>query len=189
MPQKQKKKRREPQMANRNLQMDLQRSRQKVLLPLLQGFILCMISLESLLLSSKQENIGYKLSEKVTFLIGDSEQWLRYHLQDETFDIRSINKDLFKRDIIQARRGLSKMVGDLYNKRSGFAHSGLVDDKRSITEHDYTMAAGILRLTLDKLLTLYKGGDGILYISKQTDSRYSSLDEYIEIVKYSGVLD
>jgi Apea-like HEPN len=157
--------------------------------PLHVRFILCMISLESLLISGKPENILYKLSEKVTFLIGDSESWLHFYLRDETLDRESFNKDLFKRDIIQARRRLNKMVGDLYNKRSGFAHTGFVDEKRSITEQDYAEATNILRLTLIKLLYLYNNGDGILYIGKRPDSRYNSLDEYIENLKYSGAID
>lgn len=141
------------------------------------NLMLCMISLESLVMGGKQENIAYKLAERIALLIGDSDEWLQYCLFSGIIDSISDSNSLPK-----ARIMLNKKISELYNKRSEFAHMG--EKRNSISYDDYLLAHLILREVLMKVMVLYNSEIGLH--SREPDKRTPnrSIEEYIKGLKF-----
>ena len=76
-------------------------------------------------------------------------------------------------------------MGNYTDKRSGFAHSGIKKDNRSMREEDYLLLIQIFQLVVFKLLYLYETG-AINCLSKSNLPNSKSLDEFIERVKYGS---
>jgi hypothetical protein len=147
--------------------------------PLHIRFMLCIISLEGLLLGEdNRDYLRWKLAEKVAFLLGDVSEWFEfaYNISDKN----TITEDFKKEKLADSRIRLNNEVIKLYDKRSAFAHGG---KGKEITFDDYRKACLILRLLVDKLLELRK--EGITHLSKKNDKDAGYLDEYIAGVKYS----
>ena len=74
-------------------------------------YMLCMISIESLLISSKQESIAYKIGEKISFLVAD-EDWIKYAYPDliASFKLKIDNS----MSITEKRIFLNRIFGKLY---------------------------------------------------------------------------
>lgn len=92
--------------------------------------------------------------------------------------------------LVNARLELKKKIDEFYNKRSGFAHSGVLnegkDEASSIRLVDYQLALAILRMIMQKLLILHTNGKGMIYIRDRGDKGFRSLEEFINYIKYSG---
>lgn len=127
--------------------------------PLNIRFMLCVISLEALLISKDDRDyLGWKLSEKVSFLLGTSEFWMRtYHKIgfDHIFPYHVQIPNTVIKKVSDNRRSLNYKMRKLYNKRSGFAHGGK-SNKEQITGEDYTLAYTIVRLTIFQMLNLLR---------------------------------
>jgi hypothetical protein len=146
-------------------------------------FLLRIMALEGLLLTEK-DNIASKLAERISYLIGDSKEWLQMYK-----GLLSINKMSFDEkvtdEILLARVSLDKIVKTLYTKRSGFAHGGLSDEKKTISLNDYHLVSFILRQVMLRLIAL---SQEITHISDSTGEKIlgdiGSLDVYIKKKKY-----
>lgn len=152
--------------------------------PLHVSFLLCIICLESLLLDkSDEDHLGSRLAEKLAFLIGNSKYWYfrHYNLPFET----DVTDKEIQDKLVESRIGLERKIRDFYDKRSGFAHSGLSSGSDEVTEDDYSMAGSFLRLVIEKLLKLTK--DGITHIASETKNDEHSLDFHIKKMKYETI--
>jgi len=151
-------------------------------------FTLCVIALEALLLSTDDKDYsGKKIAEKITFLVGCSREWFGI-----CYPHQQINEEFISNNLVEARAKLDHKMLSFYSKRSKFAHSGLKQKnkaKGNITTDDYKTVSTILRSTLIELLRLLKLG--ITHIEKKESllNDNSSLDAYIERLKYSSVYD
>ena len=147
------------------------------------SFLLCVIALEGLLLSGNDRDyLGWKLSEKITYLIGESEAWMImfFNLPPQMTGTISHFKE---KHLLEAKIGLSQLVKELYGKRSGFAHSGLTDSEESISEEDFQKVDSIRRWIIERLLELSR--NGITHLKKGKGIDNDSLDVYIQKLKYS----
>lgn len=154
--------------------------------PLNVRFLLCIVSLEALLISKNDRDyLGWKLCEKVSFLLGTSEFWVRtYHkIGADHIDPSHVPlPSTVTRKISENRRALYYKMRDLYDKRSGFAHGGM-NQRNKITDEDYTLSYTLVRSILFILLGLLK--QGYTHVSKRSETDKSYLDKYIEDLKYS----
>lgn len=149
--------------------------------PLHLSFILCVIALEGLLLhDGEKDYLGWKLAEKLSFLLGDSVPWLI-----TAFQIKrdQITPEVISSKTFEGRKLMSEKVTQLYNKRSRFAHSGIdpKKDKDRIIAQDYEFTFLILRWSVDKLIELRKNGVENIAVTAAKDGK--SLDEYIQKLK------
>ena len=150
--------------------------------PLHMSFILCIIALEGLLLhDGEKDYLGWKLAEKISFLLGDSIPWLIISYNKQRDEITS---EFITLNRLDARKKLFAKISELYNKCSRFAHNGLDPDKDKdrISAKDYNHAFQILRWTVEKLIDLRK--DGMESINKQPEKPNQSLDEFIATLKF-----
>lgn len=148
--------------------------------PLHVKFILTMIALESLLTrGDSSDYLGWKLGERVAFLIGDDPVWMAKHYDKNPTEI---TKDYISKSLQGSRTELDKSVRDLYNKRSGIAHEGLTSKGREITSEDFDKASLILHLTLKKILEMRK--KSINLIAREEGKK--SLVDLINNLKYSA---
>lgn len=153
--------------------------------PLNIRFILCMTALEGLLLSNPgEDNLRLEFAEKITFLIGDSEEWLAYRYNARPQDANSMSP--WRK--AEARIALAKRFGELYEKRFGFVYKNISkeNENNQITPDDYTLILSILRWVLMMLLKIEK--KGIKSISKESENT-PYFDGYIETLKYGGSSD
>ena len=158
--------------------------------PLHIRFLLCIIALEGMLLAEGEKDyLGWKLSEKVAFLLGDTPAWIVTFYRIPPEDVRtSLTDDYINKKRSSARSALDRQMKKFYGKRSGFAHGGLEADKsKKISSDDYNMISSILRWTIEKLIELHKSG--INHIATKDKEKISedasSLDAYIEKLRYS----
>lgn len=108
-------------------------------------FLLSVIAIESLIVDT--EPITSKLRERTTFLLGDSPVWMREFLHKER--VRLADR---KRNRIEARIALDRLMKEIYSKRSAFAHAGIKDQ---ITVSDLISVSQILEQLLMVILNLY----------------------------------
>lgn len=155
--------------------------------PLHIRFMLCIIALEGMLLSKDDRDyLGWKLAEKISFLLGDSWAWMATtynigHEQSET-----ITPEFIAKNTPEARIMLSDKVKELYNKRSSFAHHGIGGKKKKgdgLNGEDYDMASLLVRWTITKLLEMLD--NGITHLAKQKKMDGQSLDYELEKLKYN----
>lgn len=153
--------------------------------PLHVRFMLCIIGLEGLLLSKgDRDYLGWKLAEKITFLLADSPAWnaTTYNIGPENKNV--LTKKFIAKRLVESRIRLNKEVRDLYDKRSSFAHRGIgKKNNEEITPDNYSTAYLILRWAVEKLLELRN--NGITHIAKEKGIDINSLDGYIEKLKYN----
>ncbi len=153
--------------------------------PLHIRFMLCIVALEGLLLAKgDRDYLGWKLAEKISFLLADSAAWnlTTYNIDPEKK--RVLTKKFIMKRLAESRIRLNDLVHDLYDKRSSFAHSGLGKKQTSkeITADDYDKASLIVRWVVEKLLELRNSG--ITHIAKKKEPDNNSLDVYIQKLKY-----
>jgi len=131
------------------------------LTPLHVRFLLCIVSLENLLLDER-DYLGWKLAEKMSYLVGDSRAWFGTYHNIEFEDPKQKLTDTFiKENIARTRIALDRTIRTFYDKRSGFAHGGLeTNPSKRITVNDYNLASSLLMWTVEKLLEL--GGGMVL---------------------------
>jgi hypothetical protein len=141
-------------------------------------FLLSVIATEGLLLGRDDKDfLGWKLKEKIAIILGDTPVWLMEYLGKKNVPTAT-QRNRYR---IAARRGLAKKIGEMYEKRSRFAHQ---DNKTRITPEDYRFASMIFRLTLQRVLWLYST-KGIKRVNKQSKTDVRSIDGFIEDMKYS----
>lgn len=154
--------------------------------PLHVRFMLCIIALEGLLLSrGDKDYLGWKLAEKISFLLGDSFAWNVTTYNIDPKDSKMVTKEFTAKRLAESRIRLNKQVQELYDKRSSFAHKGLAKKKKSskeITPDDYHIASSIVRWAVEKLLGLRS--NGITHVAKENKVDNNSLDGHIEKLKY-----
>ena len=129
--------------------------------PLHVRFMLCILSLEGLLLSKRDKDyLRWKLSEKIAFLIGDSKEWFIRFYKLEDADESVLTKQYALKGLSEARIALTKKVQELYDKRSGFTHRGISKKKEEneIVYDDYEQIWFILRSCISGLLQLQRSG-------------------------------
>lgn len=152
--------------------------------PLHIRVLLCVISLEGLLLSKGDKDyLGWKLAEKVAFLIGDHREcavMLRYGLEWPPI----IDENFVSENLVVSRRKLEKKVRAVYEHRSAFSHGEASEmrDKKSILSNDYFELCLIVEYIIDRLMQL--GEMGITHIQKKSAEDTKSLDEYVAGLKY-----
>ena len=134
-------------------------------------FLLSVIAIESLIVDT--EPITSKLRERTTFLLGDSPLWMREFLHKER--VRLADR---KRNRIEARIALDRLMKEIYSKRSAFAHAGIKDQ---ITVNDLISVSQILAQLLMVILNLYDrhrvtslAGSGNSLDSRITRQKYST---------------
>src|SRR5208337_1299356 len=126
--------------------------------PLQVRFLLSVIATEGLLLGKDDRDfLGWKLREKVAILIGDTTAWFVIYLQKDVRKDGWPSKEECDANRVAARAALAKRVGDMYNKRSKFAH-GSAKDKDQVGEEDFRFASMVFRLSMQRLLTLREKG-------------------------------
>ena len=139
------------------------------------------MALECLVLDvSDKDYLGWKLAEKICFLLGG-----RINLKDP-LRIISYFSEKSGNTLIKSRESLFYQIKDLYNKRSRFAHTGLRSEKNfHISPEDYSTALVVLQLTIERLFELEK--NGITHIQKKGKESFdeNSLDSFIEKLKFS----
>lgn len=153
--------------------------------PLHLSFILCVIALEGLLLhDGEKDYLGWKLAEKLSFLLGTSVPWMLtlYGIHDRT----KITPQFISENMSDARKKLFEKISTIYNKRSRFAHSGLDPrkNKDKIFAKDYQDIFLILRWTVGELIRLHGEGMETIVPNSQKDGK--SFDEYIQKLKFQG---
>ena len=156
--------------------------------PLNSKFLLKVIALEGLLLSQDDRDyLGYRLSEKVAFLLGDNPYWMALASGKLPYPFFLTNLfDTLPREFVEknrsaSRRTLQKEMTRLYGLRSSFAHSG-GRNRNSITEYDYAMLSVLLRLTVAGLL--FCSLRGITHLRKAKPQDGASLDNLVEDLKF-----
>lgn len=153
--------------------------------PLYVRFMICIISLETLLISkSDKDYLGWKLSEKISFILGTSEFWIRIYNKigdDHLFPSHAPIPKEAANNNAENRSSLYYKMRDLYNKRSKFAH-GTKNKDDEITENDYFLAYSFVRLIMMAMLDLIN--KGYTHIAKKSNGDKSYLDMYIEKMKY-----
>lgn len=136
--------------------------------PLKIRFMLCIMSLEALLLSGDDKDyLGWKLAEKLAFLLGNSEYWIRTYYGvgiEHLFPNHVPIPNELTHKVVENRRALNHKIRELYGKRSGFAH-GSTRKNEQITEEDYSFIYAILRLSVIRVLDLIP--QGFNHISKE----------------------
>jgi hypothetical protein len=156
------------------------------LTPLHVRFLLCIVSLENLLLDER-DYLGWKLAEKISYLVGDTRAWFATHYKIDFGDEQKL-KDMFTgENIARARIALDETIHDFYDKRSDFAHRGLESKpSKRITVNDYYLASSILMWTVEKLLELRrdKNIDHIPNDPRDGREDNASLNYYLQKMKY-----
>jgi hypothetical protein len=150
-------------------------------------FLVCVTALEGLLLSKDDKDyLGWKLSEKVAFLVGDTREWIATFYNIPLKDrVTTLTDDYINQERVSARKALYRCMKKLYSKRSGFTHGNLESDKeKRITINDYDMISSILIEIIKKLTQLHKNGR-IKHIASRSEEDKSSLDHHIEELRYS----
>jgi len=150
--------------------------------PLELKFLLTVISMEGLLIG-KRDYLRLRFREKVALLLGDSLEWLAFFLKKKMYEIteEEVNKNL-----VNSRIELSRMMSDVYDKRSQLAHLTVRSSDKSkekITDGDFLFAEWIFNLLLRKLLDL-RLTQGINRIEK--DKKGDSLEHYLEEIKFAS---
>ncbi|QQG48738.1 MAG: hypothetical protein HY247_08395 [archaeon] len=158
--------------------------------PLNVRFLLKMIALESLFLSEDdRDNLGWKLAEKVTYLLGDSKYWMAFAfgLLPHMGFLGNVPEGMVTDDFVKENRSesrvrLNREVVRLYRKRSSFAHQQVRRRAEPINDYDYEMVSWLLRLSAIAMLALTK--KGITHLRRTEPSDPSSFDGLIEKLKY-----
>jgi hypothetical protein len=113
-------------------------------------YLLKVISLEALFLSEDDRDyLGYRLAEKIAFLLGDDKLWMAItyerlpHL-GFSGNLRELGDQYIDDKFAEtkksdARRRLNREVVRLYRKRSAFAHQQRRNLESLITPYDYDM--------------------------------------------------
>jgi hypothetical protein len=138
--------------------------------PLNIKFLLKMFALEGLLLSEDDRDyLGWRLSEKITFLLGDNKVWVAFafgilpHMGFVGNGIAELVEDEFAEiHTLESRLILNREVVRLYRKRFAFAHPRPRPGKDAIAENDYEMISWLLRLSVSSILALTKMESRIL---------------------------
>ena len=150
--------------------------------PIYTRFLLTMISIEGLLIGGHDDDsISGKLSERVAYLLGESEPWLVEFFQ---VDPRQIPPEAVSENRVKLRTELLRFFKELYGKRSGAAHEGPNSKGRIVEESDYREADWIVRFLIFKLLDLRRT-KGLTSIEKAEKPDGKSLAEYIQNCKFS----
>jgi hypothetical protein len=158
--------------------------------PLNVKFLLKVIALEALLLSEDDRDyLGWKLAEKIAYLLGDNKYWIAfsYEILPHLSFLGNAPEDLVKDEFVKEKRSesrarLNKEVVRLYRKRSAFAHQQGRRAKEQVIGYDYDMVSWLLRLSVITMLALSKRG--ITHLKKQKTVDPSSFDGLIEKLKY-----
>jgi len=150
--------------------------------PLYVRFMLCVIALEGLLSKGDRGTIRARLCEYISFLLGDSEWWL---LGSENELIQQpTHKRVKGAGLVESRSSLYTIVGKMYDKRSGFAHTGRKGEpNEEIIVDDYMFVAALLRKLVERLVELRR--KGIEHLIKKPPGK-NSLEDYVENLKFSG---
>jgi hypothetical protein len=146
-------------------------------IPLEMRYLLCIISLEKLLLYEK-DYLGWKLAERISFLLGLEDLWL---LTFDNYNEIFTNEELRKDVLPKAKFELNKKIKKLYDKRSSFAHSGKIQNM--ITPEDFRFAQRLVVWLVELLMNLRK--IGIKCIQNQTNDIGNpiSLEAHIDRMK------
>ncbi|MDG6920640.1 MAG: hypothetical protein JRN59_03850 [Nitrososphaerota archaeon] len=156
-------------------------------------YLLKVISLEALFLSEDDRDyLGYRLAEKIAFLLGDDKLWMAItyerlpHL-GFSGNLRELGDQYIDDKFAEtkksdARRRLNREVVRLYRKRSAFAHQQRRNLESLITPYDYDMVSWLLRLSVVKMLSLTERG--VTHLRKRSDDDPSSFDQLVEKLKY-----
>jgi hypothetical protein len=158
------------------------------LTPLYVRFLVSIVSLENLLLDER-DYLGWKLAEKISYLIGDTRAWFAtyYGIEPEN-EADELTDAFIKENSAMARIALDRTIRRFYEKRSAIAHGGLEGSRnKRITANDYNLAISLVLWTVEKLLELRRN-NGIEHIAnKTTDTSedMTSLNYYLEKMKYT----
>ena len=153
------------------------------------SFILCLIGLESLFLSSDDKDIlGSKLAEKISFLLADVPMW--FWLSDNLTmkQMEKIDKKYIQKHLLDSRLKLHYTVKKLYEKRSRFSHEGISTKQKNkeITTKDVILARSLLCWSVEILLTKTRKIKRIKKNPSSGKTRDSnSLDDEIERMRYA----
>jgi len=161
--------------------------------PLNIRFLLKVFALEGLLLSeSDRDYLGWRLAEKVAFILGDNKVWMAFafgffpHLKFIGNLIPTVVSDEFvAENRVESRLMLNREVTRLYAKRSAFAHPHQ-KGKNAINDYDYDTISWLVRLCIASMLELSK--TGITHLRKEGPDDSKSLDGMIERMKFRGTL-
>lgn len=156
--------------------------------PLRIRFLLCIISLEGLLLGKGDKDyLGWKLAEKIAFLLGDSPKWLTFAYNVSNEDKSIASEKLIAEKLAESRRKLAAHIRESYEKRSAFAHAngkGRTRKKeKEITVTDFNNSSMILRLAIEKLTELARSG--FTHLSKENNQDTHYIDKYVDDLKYN----
>lgn len=146
--------------------------------------LFCIISLEKLLMDKEdKETLGWKLSERVSFLISDNPMWINFLYDLKSKRIRTAIR-INKKKIFDSRIKLNKRMKHLYGLRSSVTHAG--NSSNTISPDDIYTCYLIVILVIDKLLILLKEGiKNTSYDYGKEQSKISSLLYYIDKKKFN----
>lgn len=146
--------------------------------PLEIKFLLTVIAMEGLIISQEEEKdyIRTKFAERVALLLGDSYVWL-FRFLNKDLEHPNITEEEIDKCLIESRIALNNRMKNLYDKRSGLAHSRVrKKSKETITEDDFEFAETMFSALLRKLLD---------FCIKNADKR-NSLVNYLERLKFGS---
>lgn len=151
--------------------------------PVRVRFLLKMICLEAILLGKDDRDyLGWKLSEKISLLVGDTKAWM-YNYFKLNFE-NKIDEQFIKDNRINSMIGLEKKVKKLYETRSTFAHGNTSDyETNSEIEEEYGLLTSLLYWITEKILELHNAG--IARINKTSTDDKTSLDYHVQTLKYA----
>lgn len=142
-------------------------------------FSLCMNAMESLLTGNGRGDLRYKTSERMAFLLGDNERWIRFDKNITEKNRPKLTKKFISRHLTNSRYNLFRTVNELYTKRSKFVH---LDQNQQINEDDYYKAKFLLLLLVEKLLNLLK--QNITHCNNNGNDDTASIEHLINILKF-----
>ena len=142
-------------------------------------FSLCMNAMENLLTGEQRGDLRYKTSERMAFLLGDSERWIRFNKKISEEKRPNLTKNFISRHLAKSRYDLFRTVNDLYTKRSKFIH---LEQKQQIDEDDYYKAKLLLLLLVEKLLSLLN--QNIVRCNSESSNDTESIEHVVNQLKF-----
>ena len=135
--------------------------------------LFCIISLEKLLLDPKdKETLGWKLGERISFLIGDEVNWMINFFHIDVTKIKPTKKAL-RDKIVDSRIQLFHKVKDFYDIRSSVTH--YQKKPKNVSDEDVQLCYLIVVFVIDKLLELRERGiKEIIYDKNDISERKES---------------
>lgn len=142
-------------------------------------FSLCMNAMENLLTGDQRGDLRYKTSERMAFLLGNNEHWIRFNKKISKEKHPSLTKNFISRHLAKSRYDLFRTVNDLYTKRSKFVH---LEQKQQISEDDYYKAKLLLLLLVEKLLSLLN--QNITHCNSKPNNDTASIEHVVNQLKF-----